>query len=95
MALAMARPGKHPKTGVYWLRKRVPDELRALVGKQEEKRSLGTKDPAEAKLQHAEALLYLLRLVLPLAHSSILQMPNGHTSGRTTLQGAGQTASYF
>ena len=27
MALAMARPWKHPKTGVYWLRKRVPDDL--------------------------------------------------------------------
>ncbi len=57
MTLAMTRPWPHPKTGIYWLRKRVPDDLRALVGRQEEKRSLGTKDPAEAKLKHAEALL--------------------------------------
>ena len=28
MALAVARPWKHPKTGIYWLRKRVPDDLR-------------------------------------------------------------------
>jgi hypothetical protein len=56
MALAMARPWKHPKTGVYWLRKGVPEDLRALVGKREEKRSLGTKDPAEAKRLHATAL---------------------------------------
>ena len=57
MTLAMARPWKHPKTGVYWLRRRVPADLRPLVGKLEILRSLGTKDPAEAKLKHAEALL--------------------------------------
>ncbi len=28
MALAMARPWKHPKTGIFWLRKRTPDDLR-------------------------------------------------------------------
>lgn len=56
MALAMARPWKHPKTGIYWLGKRVPDELRALLGKTEEKQSLGTRDPAEAKIKQLEAL---------------------------------------
>jgi hypothetical protein len=61
MALTMARPWKHPNTGVYWLRKRIPDDLRALVGKREEKRSLRTKDPAEAKTRHAEALLEIER----------------------------------
>lgn len=45
----MARPWKHPKTGVYWLRKRVPDDLRAGIGKREEKLTLKTRDPAEAK----------------------------------------------
>jgi hypothetical protein len=59
MALAMARPWKHPKTGIYWLRKRVPDDLRPLLGKQEEKRSLGTRDCAEAKRLHAQALIEL------------------------------------
>ena len=56
MALAMARPWKHSKTGVYWLRRRVPDDLRAALGKSEEKRTLGTKDPTEAKIRHASAL---------------------------------------
>ena len=56
MALAMSRPYKHPKTGIYWLRKRVPDELRALVGKREELRSLKTRDPDEAKRLFATAL---------------------------------------
>jgi hypothetical protein len=57
MPLAMSRPWKHPGSGVYWLRKGVPDDLRALVGKREEKRSLGTRDPVEAKRRHAEALV--------------------------------------
>ena len=56
MPLSVARPWKHPKTGVYWLRKGVPEELRPLVGKREEKRSLKTRDPAEAKRLHLEAL---------------------------------------
>lgn len=56
MALAMARPWKHPKTGIYWFRKRVPDELRARLGKTEEKQSLGTRDPAEAKIRQLEVL---------------------------------------
>jgi hypothetical protein len=49
MSLAMIRPFKHPKTGVYWLRKAVPAPLRAAVGKREMKRSLGTKDPGQAR----------------------------------------------
>lgn len=57
MTLPMSRPQKHPNSGVYWLRKRVPDDLRALVGKREEKLSLGTRDPAEAKRLHAQALI--------------------------------------
>jgi hypothetical protein len=48
MALNMARPWKHPATGVYWLRKGVPEALREPVGKREEKLSLRTKDPHEA-----------------------------------------------
>jgi hypothetical protein len=53
MALAMARPWKHPKTGIYWLRKGVPNDLRTAVGKREEKFTLKTRDPAEAKRLHA------------------------------------------
>jgi hypothetical protein len=56
MPLAMSRPWKHPNSGVYWLRKGVPEDLRSIVGKREEKRSLHTRDPIEAKRRHAEAL---------------------------------------
>ncbi|WP_318652304.1 DUF6538 domain-containing protein [Bosea spartocytisi] len=53
MVLAMARPFKHPKTGVYWFRRVVPKDLRATVGKRGALRSLRTKDPTEARALHA------------------------------------------
>lgn len=59
MALAMARPWKHPKTGIYWLRKRVPDDLQPLVGTKEIRRSLQTRDPADAKRRLLSALAEL------------------------------------
>ena len=49
MALAMARPTKHPKSGVYRVRRAVPDDLRSVVAKRELIQTLDTKDPAEAK----------------------------------------------
>ena len=55
----MSRPWKHPKTGIYWLRKRVPEHLQPLVGKQEVKLSLKTKDPEAAKREHLKALTAL------------------------------------
>lgn len=52
MALAMSRPFKHPKTGVYWFRRVVPAPLRELIGRTEFKETLGTKDPAEARRRY-------------------------------------------
>ncbi|WNK01065.1 tyrosine-type recombinase/integrase [Thalassospiraceae bacterium LMO-JJ14] len=55
MVLAMSRPWKHTKTGVYYFRKAIPKELRPLLGNRwEEKISLGTKDPVAARELHAE-----------------------------------------
>ena len=48
----MTRPWKHPDSGFYWFRKRVPDDLREAIGKREERFSLGTRDPTEAKRLH-------------------------------------------
>ena len=53
MVLMTPRPFKHPTTGVYYYRRGVPEGLRSLVGKREEKISLGTKDLVEAKRLHA------------------------------------------
>ena len=51
MALAMTRPYAHPKTGVYWVRKVVPEVLRSAIGKRELVQSLGT--PKEARANRA------------------------------------------
>lgn len=53
MVLRMSRPQKHPKTGIYQFRKRVPEKLQGLLGKKEEKLSLSTRNLAEAKVLHA------------------------------------------
>ncbi|WP_181319021.1 DUF6538 domain-containing protein [Rhodobacter aestuarii] len=51
----MSRPHKNPKTGVYYFRQRTPSDLVAVFGKTEVSKSLGTKDPEEAKVRHALA----------------------------------------
>lgn len=56
MVLAMSRPTKHRKTGVYWFRKRVPADIAALTGRREVNKTLGTKDPEEAKRNYAAVL---------------------------------------
>ncbi len=52
----MPSPWKHPKTGGYYVRVRVPAEMVEAVGQAWVKRSLRTKDPAEAKLRFPGAL---------------------------------------
>ncbi len=41
---------RDPRTGIYHHRRAVPVELRDVIGKREIKRSLGTKEPKEARL---------------------------------------------
>nr|WP_306421987.1 MULTISPECIES: DUF6538 domain-containing protein [Bradyrhizobium] len=44
MPPAMDRPWKHPRTGIYQLRKAVPKDLRKLVGRRDEEVSPETRD---------------------------------------------------
>uniref|UniRef100_UPI003531E4E5 DUF6538 domain-containing protein n=2 Tax=unclassified Pseudomonas TaxID=196821 RepID=UPI003531E4E5 len=44
----MAQPFKHPQSGVFYLRRRVPDELRPIPG-HEYKRSLKTRAPPQRR----------------------------------------------
>lgn len=53
MVLQMARPARNASSAIFWFRKRVPRDLQSLVGKTEEKVSLKTRDPVEAKIAHA------------------------------------------
>jgi hypothetical protein len=55
----MSRPFKHPKSGIFWLRKRVPKDLVPIRGKAEVSRSLETREPAEAKTRHLQVLAEL------------------------------------
>ncbi|WP_294198146.1 DUF6538 domain-containing protein [uncultured Sphingomonas sp.] len=54
----MITPWKHPQTGIYYLYKELPPHLRGEMGRRQVRRSLKTRDPAEAKrlfvLAHAE-----------------------------------------
>jgi integrase len=53
MVLACARPWRHPATGVYWLRRRVPARLRTVLPKREILFTLATHLPGEARSRHA------------------------------------------
>lgn len=59
MVLSMSRPTKHSRTGIYWLRRRVPADLVEKLGRKEVTKSLRTRDPDEAKRKHAEMLIEL------------------------------------
>lgn len=50
----MAQPVKHPASGIYLIRRKVPKDLQSALG-HEYKRSLGTRDPGEAKRAFALA----------------------------------------
>jgi hypothetical protein len=47
-SIKMPTPIKRPTSNFYWIRKKVPERLRDLVGKTEIWASLGTKDQRKA-----------------------------------------------
>ena len=55
----MARPWKHPKSGVFYLRVRVPSDLVDVIGRSIEKRWLQTKDVGEARIRFSKAMFDL------------------------------------
>lgn len=61
MVCALGTPKRHAESGIYWFRKRVPDRLKAKVGKCEIKFSLRTRDPDVARLRNLEAMLKVER----------------------------------
>ncbi len=50
----MAQPFRHPRSGVFYIRRKVPPELQAVLGR-EYKKTLKTREPSEAKLRFAVA----------------------------------------
>lgn len=47
----MATPYKDPKSGIYYIRIVVPQDVRKLIGKREFKKSLGTRNEREANIK--------------------------------------------
>ena len=56
MGLKMPGPSAHPRSSNLWFRVAVPERLRERIGKREIKFSLGTSDPAIAKIRQAQEL---------------------------------------
>ncbi|WP_430298587.1 DUF6538 domain-containing protein [Pseudomonas putida] len=54
MALT-AQPFRHPYSGIYYIHRRVPDNLRQIIGKTEIRRSLNTRHHQQAKAAFALA----------------------------------------
>lgn len=61
MVTALGTPKRHPKSGFYLFRKRVPEQLRESVGKREIKFSLRTRDPVVARIRNLEEMARLER----------------------------------
>ena len=61
MVNAVGTPPRHPESGIYLFRKRVPARLKASVGKSEIKFSLKTRDPILARIRNLEEMARLER----------------------------------
>jgi integrase len=61
MVYALGTPKRHPKSGFYLFRRRVPEQLRESVGKREIKFSLRTRDPVVARIRNLEEMARLER----------------------------------
>ncbi len=62
MAL-IAQPWRHPVSGVYYIRRFVPQALRPIIGRVEIRRSLGTTDFRQAKALFSDAYAATERLI--------------------------------
>ncbi|WP_425504957.1 DUF6538 domain-containing protein [Rhizobium indicum] len=85
----MSRTTRNHATGIYQFRKRVPEHLIPLLGKREEKVSLGTRDPQEAKIAHAR-ILARTGQVAAVGRGSSFPFPEAgcrHVRGRSVDQG--------
>lgn len=88
MVLAMSRPQLRKGARTYRLRKRVPADLVAVVGRREVVVSLGTKDPAEAKRRLPDELAKLE------AHWAELRRGQSSTLSAADVLGEDKSAVY-
>lgn len=81
MILQMPRPLKHPKTGVYYFRMRVPRDLVRVLGRAEVKFSLATKDPVLAKELFSDKERQVSEGNRPHRHQGQASRPRGGSEG--------------
>lgn len=81
MAL-IAQPFRHPDSGIYYLRRRVPDDLRQIIGKTEIRRSLNTRHHQQAKAAFALAYAESERLFNDARQGLYVEHPNVETVGQ-------------
>lgn len=62
---------RHPDSGIFQLRKRVPKWLRRTIGKREIKISLQTRDPMVARIRHLELLARIERELSGIGASTV------------------------
>lgn len=77
MAL-IAQPFRHPDSGIYYLRRRVPDDIRSVIGKTEIRRSLRTRDHRQAKAAFVEAYAESERLFQQARQGDIQGLRTAH-----------------
>ena len=75
----MAQPFKHPVSGIFYLRRKVPTELRVAMGRREIKWSLKTRDAGVAKSLFAAAWL---------ASEELIEQAKAQVGGQQTLTDA-------
>jgi hypothetical protein len=61
MVCALGTPKRHPESGIYLFRKRVPERLKTAVGKSEIEFLLRTRDPVVARIRNLEETARLER----------------------------------
>lgn len=81
MAL-IAQPFRHPDSGIYYLRRRVPDDLRQIIGKTEIRRSLNTRHHQQAKAAFAHAYAESERLFNDARQGLYVEHPKVETVGQ-------------
>jgi integrase len=95
MALRMASPWKHPKTGMFWFRRRVPDRLRPLVGKTIVSRSLATKDVGDAKRRFLQVAAEIDREWTALIEDAEIEAPRPRLTNKEKLGLAGEFFRWY
>jgi hypothetical protein len=88
MVCALGTPKRHPESGIYLFRKRVPERLKEAVGRSEIKFSLRTRDPVVARIRNLEEMARLERAwsAIDGTVADVLHQPAVHFECKSTVE---------